>query len=235
VTQKLKFGKGNAKLRKAITTFSLPAGASCPGALLCKSQVKQGRVVDGPSTEFRCFAASQEAQYKNVFKARKHNFDLLRSLPGIDAKREAIANAMPQKDTGFMRIHVSGDFYNQDYFRAWWYVAKAKPNWLFYAYTKSIPYWLADKDYLPDNFILTASYGGKHDNLISPNRLKHSQVVYSYAEAEAIGYPIDHDDSLAMTPDINFALLLHGIQPKGSEASRALVELKKKGLTGYGR
>ncbi len=75
----LVFRKGNAKLR-GIHTFSLPAGWSCPFAQECRSKAdpETGSITDGPSTEFRCFAASQEAFYPSVRNARWWNFNLLR-------------------------------------------------------------------------------------------------------------------------------------------------------------
>ena len=47
-----------------------------------------------------------------------------------------------------------------------------------------------------------------------------------------MGLEIDHDDSHAARPDLrhqSFALLIHGVQPKGSEAAKAVVKLKGKG------
>ena len=57
-------------------------------------------------------------------------------------------------------------------------------------------------------------------------------MVYSEAEAVALGLAIDHDDSHAARPslrDQDFALLIHGTQPKGTKASEALKRLKGKG------
>ena len=85
-----------------------------------------------------------------------------------------------------------------------------------------------------DNFVLTASYGGRDDHLIDDPtfNLRSAKVVFSEAEAEKLGLEIDHDDSHAARPsmrDKDFALLIHGTQPKGSEAATALKELKGKG------
>ena len=149
-------------------------------------------------------------------------------------------DSMP-KDAGIVRIHVAGDFFNSDYMWAWWLTASENPNTLFYAYTKSLRYWIDIPNQMPilDNFILTASYGGRDDHLIdmtadSPigEKLRSTKVVFSEAEAEALGLEIDHDDSHAARPslrDQDFALLIHGTQPKGSEAATALKELKGKG------
>ena len=72
--------------------------------------------------------------------------------------------------------------------------------------------------------------GGRDDSLIDSEGLRETVVVFSEAEAEEKGLEIDHDDSHAAVPDWefeNFALLIHGTQPKGSEASKALQLLRK--------
>ena len=86
------------------------------------------------------------------------------------------------------------------------------------------------------NFVLTASGGGLDDSLIESEMLRESVVVFSEAEAEEKGLAIDHDDSHAAVPSWrcnDFALLIHGVQPKGSEAGKAVSALKGKGS--YGR
>jgi hypothetical protein len=98
---------------------------------------------------------------------------------------------------------------------------------LFYAYTKSLPFLVGMT--LPSNFIVTVSRGGKHDHLIEGLGIRESVVVYSEKEAEEKGLPIDHDDTHAATHGGSFALLIHGTQPAGSDAGKALSALKGKG------
>jgi len=95
-----------------------------------------------------------------------------------------------------------------------------------------LPYWIKYREYFDrlDNFVLTASYGGHHDHLIESENLRSSKVVFSEEEANILGLEIDHDDNLAANPlkkDQSFALLIHGTQPKGSEASKSLQLLRK--------
>lgn len=229
---KLKFGKGNAKLNKQIHTFSLPAGWSCPGAKECKSKVyiKDGKrkVSDGKYTKFRCFAASDEARYPGVYKARRFNFDKIRRTRGTENKAALILSSLPKK-AKYIRIHVSGDFFSQEYFDAWISVARCRPNITFYAYTKSIPYWINRIGEIPHNLVLTASYGGNFDSLIDQYNLRSAKVVFSEEEAKELGLEIDHDDSHAMKVGNSFALLIHGTQPKNSEAAKAKTKLKGKG------
>ena len=221
--------------KRKIYSLDLLSGYSCPFARECLSKVVEvdgkRRINDGPDTQFRCFSASQEAQYPNVYNARKHNYDLLRDADGIMEKYDLLSESMP-KNLGICRIHVAGDFFNSDYFSAWIAIASENPDRLFYAYTKSLKYWVAMEEWIPHNLVLTASYGGRNDELIATKGLRSAIVVFSEKEAERLGAEIDHDDSHAARHslrDQSFALLLHGTQPKGTEAATALKELKGKG------
>ena len=241
----LKFSPANAKLKalandpelaeylkgkRKVYSLDLLSGFSCPFAEKCLSKVHtidgKRKLKDGPKTEFRCFSASQEATFTNVYKSRKHNFDLLKGKSYESILRE-LSESMP-KNLGICRIHVAGDFFSQDYFDAWCDLARANPDRLFYAYTKSLNYWLAGD--VPENLILTASRGGRLDNLIDSEKLRESVVVFSEDQAEGMNLEIDHDDSHAAKPSSknqSFALLIHGIQPKDTEAAEAIKELKK--------
>jgi len=228
--QLLKFQQGNAKLGKNIFTFSLPAGHACPFANECLSKADKltGKLTDGPNTQFRCFAASAEAVYPNVRIARWHNFDLLKKLTTNKAA-DLILNSLPKK-ANIVRIHVSGDFFNESYFLAWLQVAKLKPEVLFYAYTKSLIYWVNYIKDIPTNLVLNASEGGKLDAQISEHGLKFAKVVYSPEQAEELGLLIDHTDEAAYKTKESFALLIHGQQPKGSKASQSIKDLKARNI-----
>jgi hypothetical protein len=228
--QLLKFQQGNAKLGKNIYTFSLPAGHSCPFANDCLSKADKltGKLTDGPNTQFRCFAASAEAVYPNVRIARWHNFDLLKKLNSVKAA-DLILASLPKK-ANIVRIHVSGDFFNEAYFLAWLQVAKLRPNVLFYAYTKSLIYWVNYIKDIPTNLVLNASEGGKLDAQINLHGLKFAKVVYSPEQAEELGLLIDHTDEAAYKTKESFALLIHGQQPKGSKASQSIKDLKARNI-----
>jgi hypothetical protein len=233
--QLLKFGNGNAKLDAAIFTFSLPAGHFCPFANACKSKADRqtGHIADGPNTEFRCFAASGESRARSVREARWHNAELLRGKSKDEMVQLILDSLSPY--AGFVRIHVSGDFFSQDYFDAWLEVARRRPYTRFYAYTKSLPYWVRRLGAIPANMTLTASYGGTHDHLIAEHGLQSARVVFSELEAQALGLELDHDDSHAMNPGPSFALLLHGTQPPASPSAKALSALRARGEYGYGQ
>jgi hypothetical protein len=200
---------------------------------MSRTDRETGRVQDGPHTEFRCFAASDEQIRPSVRKARWHNFELLRGLSKKDTVKLLLASLSPF--AGVVRIHVSGDFFSQAYFDAWLEVARQRPNTRFYAYTKALPYWVRRMGEIPANLVLTASIGGTHDHLISEHGLRSARVVLSEDEAKRLGLALDHDDSHAMNPGPSFALLIHGMQPAGSPASKAITMLRRQGEFGYGK
>ena len=122
-------------------------------------------VKDEDNNKFRCFAASQEAQYPNVYKARKYNFDLilktLNSKNGFYKTYELINDSIQKhktKNINKVRIHSSGDFFNGQYLSAWLAVARLNPNLKFYCYSKSLHLFGTNVS-IPDNFFLTASMG----------------------------------------------------------------------------
>lgn len=244
----LKFSTGNGKLKNRLI-FSLPAGYACPHAGVCKTFADRttGLIMDLPqftgteADEFRCFAAMSETR-PAVRAARWHNWDLLRETMYQNGNQVTLLadlidlSLMHQPEKELVRVHESGDFWTEVYMHAWIMVAKRRPKQTFYAFTKSLGMWLSLKDIMPNNFKLTASCGGTLDYLIP----KHTNVferiayvVYTEEDALAKGLEIDHDDShcLGNKP---FALLVHGSQRAGSDASKALAKRKKEGkFVGY--
>jgi len=237
---KLKFSPANRKLKaletltgKKLFSFSILSGHNCPFAQDCQSfaiETPKGvRIRDGKHTKFRCFSASQEVLYPNVYKSRKANGEIVKLA--AQSKRLAVNEllaAIPKK-CGIIRIHVGGDFKTQAYFDVWYKVAQSRPDILFYAYTKSIPFWVNRIDNIPTNLTLTASIGGKQDSLAIKYGLK-TATVYTDVKDVPFGVPIDHDDSHAALPEfynVSFALLEHGTQ-KGRKAKYGYGKLHAK-------
>ena len=251
--QTLKFSTGNAKLGKRLI-FSLPAGYSCPNAGHCKTFADRitGKILDLPQSshatgqEYRCFAAMSEARSKNCRDARWYNWELLKEIlyadpDPVSKMTQLIIDSIYHESTTFydlFRIHESGDFWSELYFQAWLAVATQLPEIKFYAYTKQLQFWLNAKDSIPSNLFLTASVGGNLDPMLS--RYAHvfkriAYVVYTEQEAADLDLEIDHDDSHCFG-DKPFALLVHGVQRKGSEAQAALNKRKRDGSwAGYSK
>lgn len=267
----LRYSPENAKTKKLyailqdwltngrkVYSLDLLSGHFCPFAKLCKSKVVEHegkrKIQDGKHTQFRCFSASQEVLYPGVFNLRKNNSDLLRSKKSAKQMFTIMDESKPH-NMGVCRIHVGGDMFNQTYFNAWIMMAQNNPNTLFYGYTKSLPYWAKRRVEVEKlhNLVLTASYGGSHDDLIAKENFRFAQVISESWVCERImkrknvnkvprlgthydGLAIDHDDSHAALPskrDESFALLIHGPQPAGSDASKSRSTLK--GVGEYNR
>ena len=254
-----KLGIPAARVR--ILTLTLPAGWSCPGADECLAFADPvtDKIWDSPELKFRCFEASAE-RYENVRQQNWHNFNLLRRLKDeysigslvLDSLKEA-TKKFKSDDVVIVRIHVGGDFYSTKYLEGWSIALRATelpqnqpmPRVIGYAYTKSLHHVAKLRHTLPENFVLTASEGGKYDFGLeskwgyeggSPalKGLKTAKVVFSPEQAQSEGLEIDHDDSHAVFGKESFGLLIHGTQPKGSQSAKALSSLKARGVeSGY--
>jgi hypothetical protein len=176
--------------------FNLPTGTTCPFALECKVVVDRltGKF-DVTKGQYRCYAASAE-RFPAVRNHRWNNFE--------DVKNNNIP--IIPKDCKSIRIHSSGDFFNQAYFDMWVQLAKDNPEIEMWAYTKSLKYWVNRINDIPTNLILTASYGGSLDYLIEEYNLKNVKVYNSVNEVP-IERAIDKNDDYARIKNINFALL----------------------------
>jgi hypothetical protein len=246
----LKFSTGNGKLKNRLI-FNIPAGYACPHAGVCKTMADRvtGKIMDLPqftgteADEYRCFAAMAETR-PTVREARWHNWDLLRETMHMNGNQAMLLRDLidlslsMQPSKKLLRIHESGDYWCENYMKAWIMVAQSRPNQKFYSYTKSLGMWYHLRDMIPSNFYLTASYGGTLDYLIPkyPDVFKRvAYVVYTEDQAAELGLEIDHSDELCLG-NKPFALLVHGSQRAGSEASKAISQRKREGgFVGYGR
>lgn len=186
--------------------FNLPSGWTCPGAEKClaKANKETGKIWDGPDQEFKCYSAVGE-RFPSVRKRYWENLEAVKGKSDM-GMANAIHEAIP-RSAKRIRIHSAGDFFSLTYFVAWMNVVTWNPDIHFWAFTKSIPFWVKNFGLIPDNINLTASYGGKHDDMIGKHFLKSARVVYSMQEAYDLGLEIDTDDRLAAYGDKSFALL----------------------------
>jgi hypothetical protein len=250
----IKFSNANVKLKKLykverlsrwldggrkVYSFDLLSGYACPQAEKCMARAIQTdngrRILDGPLMEFRCFSASQEVLYTNVYNLRKRNFDAIRAIVADNTLSEAekvnaiaklIQSALP-KNAGIIRIHVAGDFFNKLYFQAWLQVARNNPSILFYAYTKALNNWIDNREVVNaiPNLVLTASRGGRLDHYIDLYQLREAIVFNTIQEADDFNFEVDNDDSHAAIPEQrnkSFALIIHGTQPSKKKKKKAL-------------
>jgi len=191
-----KFIKNTKYYTGVVYEWNLPAGWSCPMAKECKVLVgRETGKFDIHDGSFRCYAASAE-RFPAVRKHRWANFEYV------------IHHGIPFLPVGCknVRIHSSGDFFSQRYFDMWVEFCRNHPEVNFWAFTKSIPFWVNRLGQIPDNLILTARYGGKYDILIDSCGLKSARVYKSLDDVPD-GMPVDNNDDWARKPDISFALL----------------------------
>tara|TARA_A200000159_G_C7337911_1_gene345849 strand:+ start:1293 stop:2312 length:1020 start_codon:yes stop_codon:yes gene_type:complete len=215
----LTFGTANSKLSYLGTTsFSLPAGYTCPYARICKSKVpREGKKITDYG-DIRCFQSTIELARPSVRKSRWKNFDLVRSKSAGEIT-DLILKSLKYHESKVraikvLRVHDSGDFFNQNYFDGWLEAIRMRPDIVFYAYTKAIPLWKARKDKIPPNFKLIASEGGTNDDDIEET-FRRAVIVSGVDEAIEKQLGVDVNEFLAIFGEGDFALLLHGTQPKG--------------------
>ncbi len=191
----MKFLRKTKYYEGVVYEWNLPSGFTCPFAQDCLVKVDRytGKFNDLHKT-YKCYSAVAE-RFPAVRNHRWGNFEGLRKgkIPKIPVQAKAI------------RIHASGDFYNQAYFDTWLEICRENPTVEFWAYTKSLNYWVNRIDTIPNNLTLTASRGGKHDNLIDQYSLKNVDVISDPSEAD--GRPIDTCDDQARLPGVNFCLV----------------------------
>jgi hypothetical protein len=202
----VKWTNGNEKLNKPngdvyrIIGFGIPADFdfqlngetvnTCPSALACRGV---------------CYAKQGRYGMQNVKDARKHNLDMSLRSDFVDM---VVSDLSRMRKVNTVRIHDSGDFYNQEYFNKWNLIAKALPLITFYAYTKTLDMTIWEGK--ADNLKITQSLGGKHDNLVNL-AMPHSRI---FADDEArinAGYVDGNvNDVPAIEGIVNIGLVYHG-------------------------
>lgn len=192
----IKWIKGNAKLKKTGTIgFGIPALKSKSGFKTCPMAGKCAAV---------CYARQGAYTWPSTINAREFNLEMARRKDFADL---AIDDLGRMRKVKTVRVHDSGDFFNQTYVDAWAKIARAFPGILFYAYTKSLHLDFSD---MPENFKITQSEGGKLDDQIDKSK-PHSRIFSTDSDRLAAGY-IDGNESdrPAMEGEIKIGLVYHG-------------------------
>jgi len=114
-----------------------------------------------------------------------------------------------KKKATHIRIHDSGDFYSPQYLNKWVDIATQNNDVIFYAYTKSIKFFI-DGLKLPKNMKVIFSEGSKTDNLINTAKDRHARIFKSKELLEAAGYVNASDNDLkAITSNKKVGLVYH--------------------------
>ena len=100
-----------------------------------------------------------------------------------------------------VRVHDSGDYFSDEYTRAWLAIAEAHPTILFYSYTKEVPRFREVVEPVASpNFRWLYSLGGKYDHLIDLDTERHADVFPDEDAIVDAGYQSqDASDLYAIT------------------------------------
>jgi len=180
---------------------TLPSGETfetCPNAGVCASP---------------CYARHGTYRFSNVRAA--HTRNLVSSLDTNKWAQELILEVSAKKFSGaWVRIHDAGDFYSEQYARAWCEIAASATATKFYAYTKEVAMFkrLYSEGAVPDNFVLIYSLGGKQDHLIDRETDRHCEVFADLAALTAAGYHDQaEDDRLAVSGPLRVGIVANNI------------------------
>jgi len=202
LTQNKKLKNTSLMNRARILNFSLPAYKTQNNKMVCpfaKDCVKY------------CYAQKGNYRFPSVKKGLNNRYELSKKEEFVTIMN---ANILLERPT-HVRIHDSGDFYSVDYLNKWVEIAKANKEVIFYAYTKSIPFFKRSKEMdtkflLPKNLIIIFSEGSKKDNLINTTKDRHSRIFKDINEMIKQGYINASDNDLnAITNNKKVGLLLH--------------------------
>lgn len=194
----------NSKIKKStIRTFNfgIPAYQSSSGLKTCPNA---GACAKG------CYALAGAYRFSNVARA----FEARLVATQLKSFSNKMIAAIKKVRAEQIRIHDSGDFYNEEYVNKWISVMQAMPQVKFYAYTKMVSLFkrLDAEGKIPENFTVVYSYGGTEDKLIEPMSDRHSLVFDSIEQLKACGYAdvTESDDAAADATVIKVGLVYHG-------------------------
>lgn len=189
----------NRKLAKlGAISFGIPAFRSsdgfvtCPGAGICAGV---------------CYARRGTYLISHVKASRERNLAFLRSNSS-NAFVGAAVQDLIEAGAALVRVHDSGDFFDQPYLDAWYNIARILKERWFYAYTKSLHLDLWSKK--PTNFKLVQSEGGKFDTTIDPAR----PMARIFPDRESLSKTAYEecalDDSTALEGALKIGHVYHG-------------------------
>ena len=192
-----KFGKA-FNTDDVVASYGHTARKTCPMANSCKKN---------------CYA-HEKGRFTFPVVINKREYNRIESKKATFSQR--IIEEIQKSKVNVVRIHDGGDFYSPLYAQKWKDICIKLPEVRFYAYTKSVSYFLNKN--LPKNLYITYSYGGKEDHLIDPKRHRHCHIFKDVDSLKRNGYlDVSKDDSLTCfkTRNKKIGIVYHG--PKSYE------------------
>ena len=202
LTQNSKLKKTSEINKMRILNFSLPAYKTITGKTVCpfaKDCIKY------------CYAQKGNYKYPSVIKGLNNRYELSKTADFVPQMNATIILQRPTH----VRIHDSGDFYSIEYLLKWVDIANANKDIIFYAYTKSIPFFKGTFQgkpiiNIPKNLKIIFSEGSKRDILINNNSDRHARIFKSKELLIAAGYSdASSNDLNAITDNKKVGLVYH--------------------------
>jgi len=196
LTQNAKLKKTSVENNMRVLNFSLPAYKTITGQTVCpfaKDCIKY------------CYAQKGNYKYPSVIKGLNNRYELSKTADFVFKMNATIILERPTH----VRIHDSGDFYSIAYLKKWLDIATQNKDVIFYAYTKSIKFFI-DGLKLPKNLKIIFSEGSKTDNLINTAKDRHARIFKSKELLNAAGYiDASNNDLKAITSNKKVGLVYH--------------------------
>jgi len=196
LTQNAKLKKTSIENKMRVMNFSLPAYKTITGKTVCpfaKDCIKY------------CYAQKGNYKYPSVIKGLNNRYELSKTADFVPKMNATIILERPTH----VRIHDSGDFYSIAYLNKWVTIANDNKKVIFYAYTKSIKFFI-DGIKLPKNLKIIFSEGSKTDDLINVNKHRHARIFKSKELLNAAGYiDASNNDLKAITSNKKVGLVYH--------------------------
>jgi len=196
LTQNAKLKKTSIENNKRVLNFSLPAYKTETGKTVCpfaKDCIKY------------CYAQKGNYRYPSVQKGLNKRYELSKTNNFVPMMNATITLERPTH----VRIHDSGDFYSIKYLNKWIEIARQNKDVIFYAYTKSIKFFINGLK-LPKNLKIIFSEGSKIDSLINTTKDRHAKIFDSVADLLNAGYINASDNDLnAIKENKKVGLLRH--------------------------
>lgn len=204
LTQNSKMKKTSLKNNAKIFNFSIPAYKTKSGKVTCPFAAACVKYCYAQKGNYTRYPIVQEVQEKKYEISKQNNFN---SLMNAEIKK---------KKATHIRIHDSGDFYSVKYLQKWVQIAEYNKEVIFYAYTKSIKFFVndlfpdTDTLLLPDNMKIIFSEGSKTDELINAREHRHARIFKTSEELNAAGYiDASSNDLQAITDNKKVGLIFH--------------------------
>jgi hypothetical protein len=197
LTQNAKLKKTSLENKKRVLNFSLPAYKTINGKTVCpfaKDCIKY------------CYAQKGNYRFPSVKKGLNKRYELTKTAEFVPMMNATLLLERPTH----VRIHDSGDFYSVAYLKKWIQIAKDNKDVIFYAYTKSIKFFIDYQINLPKNLKIIFSEGSKTDNLINTKKHRHARIFKTVADLLNAGYiDASNNDLKAITDNKKVGLVYH--------------------------